>query len=170
MQTHTIVQLLLLAMRQQDAKQRPAGPILVTAQAHSAVDNIMRKLITTIAADAQSHHNPAVVASPAAASQPAQLLDLQAVEPTDCQLVDERKANGQADSDMGLADSLIVSESNRFLRVGEPGSVSKELQQHCLEMTKGKSVFPVQTCLVSPLFVQLAWLTGKGCHSMQGAC
>lgn len=116
-------------MRQQDATQRPAGPILVTAQTHSAVDNIMRKLITTIPADAQSHHNPAVVTSPAAA---------------DCQLLDKRKANGQADSEAGLADSSTASKANRFLRVGEPGNVSKDLQQHCLELTKGKSHSPQQ--------------------------
>ena len=48
LQTHTIVQILLRALHQQDLKQRPAGPYLVAAQTNTAVDNIMRKLRTTI--------------------------------------------------------------------------------------------------------------------------
>lgn len=47
-QTHTIVQLLLLVTRQQDAGYRPAGPILVAAQTNTAVDNILRKLNATM--------------------------------------------------------------------------------------------------------------------------
>ena len=84
-QTHTIVQLLLLAMREQDAKLRPAGPLLVAAQTNTAVDNILRKLISNLDA-----HSP-----------------------------------------------RAASELSRFLRVGEPKSVSKDLRQHCLETTKG---------------------------------
>ena len=88
-QTHTIVQLLLLATREQlqDAKLRPAGPLLVAAQTNTAVDNILRKLISNFDAN-----------SPRASSEP-----------------------------------------SRLLRVGEPKSVSKDLQQHCLETTKGKT-------------------------------
>ena len=47
LQTHTIVQILLRALHQQDLKQRPAGPFLVAAQTNTAVDNIMRKLRAT---------------------------------------------------------------------------------------------------------------------------
>ena len=140
MQTHTIVQLLLLAMRQQDAKKRPAGPMLVTAQTHSAVDNIMRKLITTDIAAAQSQHNPAVVTHAPTAAQPAQMLDLPVPEPTDCQMINHTKPDGQGDrpASSAVADSSTAAQSNRFLRVGEPQSVSKDLQQPCLEVIKGK--------------------------------
>ena len=91
-QTHTIVQLLLLAMRQQDSKLRLAGPLLVTAQTNTAVDNILRKLITNLSA----------------------------------------------------SSSRAVSEPSRFLRVGEAKSVSKDLQQHCLDTTKGRT--PLLPC------------------------
>ena len=58
MQTHTIVQLLLLVMRQQDAGYRPAGPILVAAQTNTAVDNILRKLNATMHGVGTGIHSP----------------------------------------------------------------------------------------------------------------
>ena len=45
-QTHTIVQLLRFMLAQQQAGLRPAGPILVAAETHIAVDNIMKKVIS----------------------------------------------------------------------------------------------------------------------------
>jgi hypothetical protein len=45
LQTHTIVQLLLLALSQRQSRVRPPTPILVTAETNVAVDNILRKLL-----------------------------------------------------------------------------------------------------------------------------
>ena len=37
-------------MRQQDSRERQAGPILVMAQTNTAVDNVMRKLSSVMSA------------------------------------------------------------------------------------------------------------------------
>lgn len=42
--------MLLLVMRQQDSRERQAGPILVVAQTNTAVDNVMRKLSSVMSA------------------------------------------------------------------------------------------------------------------------